>query len=161
MSYVICSYYIYIIALRPAAILEGTQITLFGGGAQASAIRYITNKPKLDVTGGEAHAGYGTTAGGANNSMLSAVVNVPLVADKLAARAVVFSERQGGYVDNVTSTINYVTGTVEAETGFKANKAATFTPIPMTRMVRPCSLIRSPPSPPLIPRIVMRVRPGR
>jgi len=114
---------VYMIDLERVEILEGPQGTLFGGGAQAGAIRYITNKPKLDVTGGEAHAGYGTTAGGANNSVLSAVVNLPLVADKLAARAVVFSERQGGYIDNVPSTISYVPGTAAASTGVKANNA--------------------------------------
>jgi len=114
---------VYMIDLERVEILEGPQGTLFGGGAQAGAIRYITNKPKLDATGGEAHAGYGTTAGGANNSVLSAVVNLPLVADKLAARAVVFSERQGGYIDNVPSTISYVPGTAAASTGVKANNA--------------------------------------
>jgi outer membrane receptor protein involved in Fe transport len=31
-------------------ILEGPQGTLFGAGAQAGVVRYITNKPKLDVT---------------------------------------------------------------------------------------------------------------
>ena len=31
-------------------VLEGPQGTLFGSGAQAGVVRYITNKPKLDVT---------------------------------------------------------------------------------------------------------------
>ena len=43
-------------------MLEGPQGTLFGGGAQAGVIRYITNKPKLDVTEGNVEASYGTTA---------------------------------------------------------------------------------------------------
>jgi outer membrane receptor protein involved in Fe transport len=114
---------VYMVDLERVEILEGPQGTLFGGGAQAGAIRYITNKPKFDVTSGEAIAGYGTTAGGANNSKLSAVLNVPLVADKLAARAVIFSERQGGYVDNVPGTISYLPGTLEASTGVSANNA--------------------------------------
>jgi iron complex outermembrane receptor protein len=33
-------------------VLEGPQGTLFGGGAEAGAVRYITNKPKLNVTEG-------------------------------------------------------------------------------------------------------------
>jgi len=115
---------VYMVDLERVEILEGPQGTLFGGGAQAGAIRYITNKPKLDVTSGEALAGYGTTAGGANNSTLSAVLNLPLIAEKLAARAVVFSEQQGGYIDNVPSTIGYLPGTVEASTGVKASNAS-------------------------------------
>jgi iron complex outermembrane receptor protein len=114
---------VYLVDLERVEVLEGPQGTLFGGGAQAGAIRYITNKPKLDVTSGEASAGYGTTAGGANNSMLGAVLNLPLVADTLAARAVIFSEHRGGYIDNVASTISYQPGTVEAATGVKASNA--------------------------------------
>ena len=114
---------VYVVDMERVEILEGPQGTLFGGGAQAGAIRYITQKPKLDVTGGEADAAYGTTAGGDSNSTLSAVLNVPLAVDTLAARAVIFSERQGGYIDNVASTISYLPGSIEASTGVKANNA--------------------------------------
>ena len=34
-------------------VLEGPQGTLFGGGAEAGVIRYITNKPKINVTEGD------------------------------------------------------------------------------------------------------------
>jgi len=115
---------VYLIDLERVEVLEGPQGTLFGGGAQAGAIRYITNKPKLDVTSGEATAGYGTTAGGANNSALTAVLNVPLVADKLAGRAAVFSERRGGYIDNVPSILSYQPGTPGSLTGVKASNAS-------------------------------------
>ncbi len=39
-------------------VLEGPQGTLFGGGAEAGAIRYITNKPKLGKTECSADASY-------------------------------------------------------------------------------------------------------
>jgi outer membrane receptor protein involved in Fe transport len=101
----------YLVDMERVEILEGPQGTLFGGGAQAGAIRYITNKPKLDSTSGEFNAGYGYTAGGDPNSQLSAVLNIPLIADTLAVRAVVFDEHQGGYISNVPSTIGYPAGT--------------------------------------------------
>ena len=113
---------VYMVDLERVEVLEGPQGTLFGGGAQAGAIRYITNKPKLGVTSGEANAAYGTTAGGTNNSMLSAVLNLPLVADTLAARAVIFSEHRGGYIDNVASTLSYQPGT-EGATGVESSNS--------------------------------------
>src|ERR1700683_918504 len=48
-------------------VLEGPQGTLFGAGAEAGAIRYITNEPKLDVTEGDVKGGYGVTAHGDRN----------------------------------------------------------------------------------------------
>jgi iron complex outermembrane recepter protein len=115
---------VYLVDLERVEVLEGPQGTLFGGGAQAGAIRYLTNKPRLDVTSGEARAGYGTTAGGANNSEASVVLNVPLVAERLAARAVIFAEHRGGYIDNVPSTLSYLPGTAAADTGVSASNAA-------------------------------------
>jgi iron complex outermembrane receptor protein len=102
----------YLVDMERVEVLEGPQGTLFGGGAQAGAIRYITNKPKLDSTSGEFTAGYGYTAGGDPNSQLNAVLNIPLIPDTLAVRAVVFSEHQGGYISNVPSTISYAPGTL-------------------------------------------------
>src|SRR6516162_2407497 len=98
---------VYTVDLERVEVLEGPQGTLFGGGAEAGAIRYITNKPKLDVNSGEFNAGYGVTAnGGDPNTQLSAALNLPLIANTLAVRAVIFSERQGGYIDNVPATIS-------------------------------------------------------
>jgi len=98
---------VYMADLERIEILEGPQGTLFGGGAEAGAIRYITNKPKLDATTGQASAAYGITTGGGPNTSLSAVLNVPLIPDRFAVRAVLFSERQGGYIANVPSTISF------------------------------------------------------
>jgi iron complex outermembrane recepter protein len=101
---------VYLVDLERVEVLEGPQGTLFGGGAQAGAIRYITNKPKLDAVSGEANLGYGVTTHGDPNTMMSGVFNYP-VTDFLALRAVVFSERRGGYIDNAASTIGYFPGT--------------------------------------------------
>jgi iron complex outermembrane recepter protein len=95
---------VYAADLERIEILEGPQGTLFGAGAQAGTVRYITNKPKLNVTEGNVDAGYGVTAHGDPNTNLTAVLNVPLIADTLAVRAVVFDERRGGYIDNVPGT---------------------------------------------------------
>ena len=104
---------VYIVDLERIEVLEGPQGTLFGGGAQAGAIRYITNKPQLGVTSGEANVAYGTTAGGDPNTTASGVLNLPF-GDSLALRGVAFSERRGGYIDNVSGTMRYAPGTVPA-----------------------------------------------
>src|SRR6516164_3457430 len=104
---------VYLVDMERVEILEGPQGTLFGGGAQAGAIRYITNKPKLGVTGGDVNAGYGVTAGGDPNTLVNATLNVPF-GDSFAVRGVIFSERRGGYIDNVPGTIGYVPGTAPA-----------------------------------------------
>jgi iron complex outermembrane recepter protein len=95
---------VYAADLERVEVLEGPQGTLFGAGAQAGVIRYITNKPKIDVTEGSVSAGYGTTAGGDPNSNVTAVINLPLIAETLAIRAVIYDDRHGGYINNVPGT---------------------------------------------------------
>jgi iron complex outermembrane receptor protein len=95
---------IYAADLDRIEVLEGPQGTLFGAGAEAGVIRYITNTPKIDVTEGSVKVGYGTTAHGSNNSDVTAVLNLPVVAGKMALRAVVYNDRRGGYIDNVPAT---------------------------------------------------------
>ena len=55
---------IYAVDLSRVEVLEGPQGTLFGGGAEAGAIRYITNQPNLSRFTGSAEAAYGATVGG-------------------------------------------------------------------------------------------------
>jgi iron complex outermembrane recepter protein len=95
---------IYAADLDRIEILEGPQGTLFGAGAQAGVVRYITNKPKLDVTEAMVNAGYATTAHGDQSSNIDATVNIPLIADKLAVRGVIYNERRGGYINNLPAT---------------------------------------------------------
>jgi outer membrane receptor protein involved in Fe transport len=95
---------IYAADLQRIEVLEGPQGTLFGAGAQAGVIRYITNKPQLDATSGSINAGYGTTAHGDDNSDVTAVLNLPVITGHMALRAVIYDSRRGGYIDNVPST---------------------------------------------------------
>jgi iron complex outermembrane recepter protein len=95
---------VYFVDMERVEVLEGPQGTLFGGGAEAGAVRYITNKPKLNVTEGNAEGSYGTTAHGSDNGSANATINLPLIQDTLAVRAVIYSDHRGGYIDNVPST---------------------------------------------------------
>jgi iron complex outermembrane receptor protein len=97
---------VYAADLERIEILEGPQGTLFGAGAEAGVVRYITNKPKLNVTEGSVDAGYGITAHGDPNNNLEAMINLPLIDDTLAVRAVVYSDRRGGYINNVPASFS-------------------------------------------------------
>jgi iron complex outermembrane receptor protein len=95
---------IYAADLERIEILEGPQGTLFGAGAEAGVVRYITNKPKLNVTEAMVNAGYATTAHGGQSSNVDATLNIPIIADKLAVRGVIYNEKRGGYINNLPAT---------------------------------------------------------
>ena len=94
---------VYAADLERIEVLEGPQGTLFGAGAQAGVVRYLTNKPKQGVTESYFRAGYAQTTGGDDSTNLTGVLNLPL-SDKLAARIVAYNDSRGGYIDNVPST---------------------------------------------------------
>jgi len=95
---------LYAADLERIEVLEGPQGTLFGAGAQAGVVRYITNKPKLGVFEGAVNAGVATTEHGAPSNNFDATINIPLVTDHLAVRGVIYNERRGGYIDNIPAT---------------------------------------------------------
>ena len=118
---------VYAVDLERIEVLEGPQGTLFGAGAEAGVLRYITNKPKLNVTEATVDASYGVTAHGDPNSAVDAIINLPLVQDRLAVRAVIYNDSRGGYINNLPSTfsrastdrvvVNYFGGVVPPNSG--------------------------------------------
>lgn len=94
---------LYAADLERIEVLTGPQGTLFGAGAQAGVLRYITNKPVLNETSTQLKGGYTNTSGGDDGYNLEAVVNLP-IGDRMAARVVAYQELRGGYIDNVFST---------------------------------------------------------
>jgi outer membrane receptor protein involved in Fe transport len=95
---------VYAVDLERIELLEGPQGTLFGAGAESGVIRYITNKPKLDVTEGNFSAALESTKHGDSSWNGNAMFNLPLIPDTLAVRAVVYSDSRGGYINNIPGT---------------------------------------------------------
>jgi outer membrane receptor protein involved in Fe transport len=83
-------------------VMRGPQGTLYGGGTIGGVVRLATRKPNLDTFSGQLLAGGSVTRGGAPGGELEGVINLPLIAGRVAVRAVGYRERSGGYVDNPT-----------------------------------------------------------
>ena len=119
---------VYAADIERIEVLEGPQGTLFGAGAQAGVLRYITNKPKLDVTEGNADAGYAYTSGGDPSSNLDAMINLPLIPETLAVRGVIYSDTRGGYINNVPGTFSRLASDVGISFAGYATGCSTGTP---------------------------------
>ncbi|MCC2601298.1 TonB-dependent receptor [Sphingopyxis yananensis] len=88
--------------IERAEVMRGPQGTLYGASAMGGNIRVIFAKPKLDRYEGALDAQLNTVAesGGALGMQTNAMVNVPIVQDVLAVRAVGFYDKGAGYMDN-------------------------------------------------------------
>ena len=91
---------VYAADLQRVEVLPGPQGTLFGASSQSGTVRLITNKPSTEGFEGYVKAGYGVTTGGDPSNNVEATINVPL-SDTVAVRATVYSDTQGGWIDNV------------------------------------------------------------
>ncbi|HAU68549.1 MAG TPA: TonB-dependent receptor [Gammaproteobacteria bacterium] len=96
---------IYAADLERVEVLAGPQGTLFGASSQSGTLRLITNKPVLGETQAGVSAGFSSTSGGDLSSTGEAYVNLPL-SENTAVRAVVYSNTQGGWIDNKPGSFN-------------------------------------------------------
>ena len=85
--------------VQQVEVLRGPQGTLYGSGSMAGTVRVIFKKPLYEYEGAVEGNVFSTKEGGMGYEA-NAMVNVPLIEDKLAARAVLFYREAEGYVDN-------------------------------------------------------------
>ena len=85
--------------------LRGPQGTLFGASSMAGAMRIITRSPDLDEFGGSALIDLGLTGSDSFRQRYNAMINIPLINDRVALRAVGFYRHEEGWVDNVGTGI--------------------------------------------------------
>ncbi|MCW2368260.1 TonB-dependent receptor [Sphingobium sp. B11D3D] len=88
--------------LERVEILRGPQGTLFGKNSIGGAVRLISQKPQ-DSFGASVEGTYGSY----DRIDLRGMLNVPLVADKLALRVSFASKERNGYVDRVDFACAY------------------------------------------------------
>nr|WP_315471270.1 TonB-dependent receptor [uncultured Sphingorhabdus sp.] len=125
---------LYAVDLQRVEVLAGPQGTLFGASAMGGAVRYITNKPDTSAFGAGFNSSYAFTKGGEESVAGDAFINIPIIQDKLAVRAVVYTDRQGGYIDNIAGTFQMpFNGNVGV-----AGKLPTGNPLLVMRAIQSC-----------------------
>jgi len=86
--------------------LRGPQGTLFGSGSLSGAMRILQKSPDLNDFDTAALVDLGLTGSDSVRQRYNAMVNVPLVEDKLALRVVGFYRDEEGYLDNVGTGVH-------------------------------------------------------
>lgn len=86
-------------------VLRGPQGTLYGAGSMGGTIKFVTNKPKLDVTEGSIEGEVASTRSGNLSYKSTVVLNTPVVEDVVAIRAGVSFLHQGGYIDRIERNV--------------------------------------------------------
>lgn len=88
-----------VLDLSRVEVLKGPQGTLYGQGAVAGAIRYITNDPVMNVVEGSIKAEVIDVDSGEVGETVQGVLNIPLIEDKLAMRVAAMVKGGGGWQD--------------------------------------------------------------
>lgn len=81
-------------------VLAGPQGTLYGTGALGGIIRLVPNMPDPSRWAGSSSVGLGATHKGGMSSDAAAMLNIPVVTDRIAVRAVGYRVIDAGYIDD-------------------------------------------------------------
>jgi outer membrane receptor protein involved in Fe transport len=87
--------------IRSIEVLEGPQGTLYGAGSLGGVVRVVPRSPDLTATGGTIWGGGQVVQHGQPGVDGGVILNVPIVDDRLAFRALAFGSVDGGYIDDV------------------------------------------------------------
>jgi iron complex outermembrane recepter protein len=83
-------------------VLRGPQGTLYGSGSMGGTIKIITNQPKLNTFESSVDTNVSwTESNGGTNWAGNAMLNVPIVPDRVALRVVASSITTSGWIDRI------------------------------------------------------------
>ena len=83
-----------------AEVLRGPQGTLFGAGSMGGTIRVIFQKPKMNEFEAAGSVDGQFVQHGKGGGSMDAMVNLPVINDKVAVRLTGFYQKYAGYIDN-------------------------------------------------------------
>ena len=86
--------------LQRVEVLGGPQGTLYGQGSLTGTVRMITNDPDTENFSSTVELGYANVTDGENDENVSAMVNIPIIENKLGARLVYSDRTEGGFIDS-------------------------------------------------------------
>ncbi|HKS53636.1 MAG TPA: TonB-dependent receptor [Steroidobacteraceae bacterium] len=90
---------IQLVDVERVEVLNGPQGTLYGSNSMAGNIRFITRKPDASAFAAYGEADWSSIEDGGSGYGITAVINAPLVNDKLAVRLVGYREDRDGWID--------------------------------------------------------------
>jgi iron complex outermembrane recepter protein len=102
-------------------VLNGPQGTLFGAGAMSGAIRIISNKPDPNSFSAGFDLDGGRIDHGGNNTTYEGFVNLPIIDGRTAVRLSGYSLQDGGFIDNLLTTRDWVNGVVSTNAPWARN----------------------------------------
>ncbi|MBW7835503.1 MAG: TonB-dependent receptor [Sphingomonadales bacterium] len=91
--------------LERIEVLKGPQGTLYGAGSMGGTVRYITKLPDANQFEVNLRGRLSTTKSGGESYSGDAMINAPLVEDKVALRVVMSAGHTGGFIDNTVDLV--------------------------------------------------------
>lgn len=85
--------------------LRGPQGTLFGSSSLAGAMRILTRSPNLSRFEASALVDFGLVGSDSLRQRYNAMVNLPVISDKIGFRAVAYYRNEDGWINNVGTGI--------------------------------------------------------
>ena len=92
---------LYLYDVARVEVLEGPKGTLYGTGTLGGIIRIVPEAPVDGEVLGSVASGVSSTAHGGFGGDLAAMLNLPLVGDKLTGRGIAYVSTAPGYIDDV------------------------------------------------------------
>src|SRR5579859_7073868 len=89
--------------LNRVEVLRGPQGTLYGSGSMGGTVRLITSQPDATAFYASTQAILSGTEGGGFNHTVNAMINIPLIEDKLALRLVGTEAYTSGWIDRIVA----------------------------------------------------------
>jgi iron complex outermembrane recepter protein len=93
--------YPYVFDLNRVEVERGPQGTLFGAGAEAGTVRFITNQPSLTEYSGLARSELSSTEGGRLSYEAGVAYGGPIIPDEVGFRLSVWDRSDGGWVNRI------------------------------------------------------------